>query len=1045
MKKIISYLLTAVMLITALNIPVFAQEETAPKYPDACITVPSDVQLYVGQKGSKHFVSFTQQEPMVTEESDGTTAYYFSLEDGKTYNYRISSENYITYAGKFKKTADFSLEITEDMLFSEEQSKTTIDRDVLSNSGYNVADIYMNINPQGHLKLNVDETYQLVTLRNWEAVDGVVSNYFIEPDYHYNVIDENGLVSENVVTVSDDGVISAIGEGVAIVLVTYDAINLDFGSGKNFYGAIWPENTGVFVVSVTGNADTLETGMTINESLNDSSVKLSGDAIDAEHDCIYFTGDTGEYTFTSVSEGCTVFCANPAVGNSISYSGFCEVTKNDDNSFTVPLKEGRNIVKVTDGTAMEYQVITAKRVDITINDANPVHVGDTVSVKFNRLYHPANKLAGVYNMNALAMYRDVTGYEGKLIGAQSAQYNFASNADAQCVCAVLKEKNNFGSVSYSKDVELIVPEDFMEETFTLSNGSLYVNGWGDPYGNHRGITLTEGKAPNLNAGAAKSAWLGKLPDVEIPIMKSTNVVSSITVNAENTKTDYLVGDKFDPTGLVVKALYTDLETQEETEYTVSNYTVTPEIITSDTENVTITYRGQSAQIPVNVTEPKVTALEITTMPSKTVYEYGEVFNPTGMVVTAVCENGTKQEITEYSYSPNRELQESDTQITVTYTGDNGAAEEISTTISVTVNAPQASGGTVSDTITVYFTLLGDSKHGEPTSATGTHTNKNKNLVTWLSRTAVTVKKGSCVLDAVSKALSIAGIPYKNENNYISEIKGLKEFDNGTLSGWMYTINGKYCELGVDEQELKNGSDIVFHYTDDYTVERTANSGFSGGGTTVVSRPKKEEVKEENNKENEEATDEPINENVEVQKFTDVSENDWFGSAVEEMSRRKIMQGVSESEFSPHTTVTRAMLVTMLYRMAQEPEAKTSPFADVVGGSYYENAVSWAHENKIVNGVSETEFAPDVEISREQLAAIMYRYAQYTGDNAELSGEATGFEDAAEISDWAKTAVDWAQSVGLINGVSKFEFAPKNAATRAQTAVIFVRFLDMAEV
>ena len=145
MKKIISYLLTAVMLITALNIPVFAQEETASQYPDACITVPSDAQLYVGQKGSKHFVSFTQQEPTAIEENDGTTAYYFSLEDGKTYNNSISSENYITYAGKFKKTADFSLEITEDMLFSEEQSKTTIDRDVLSNSGYNVADIYMNI------------------------------------------------------------------------------------------------------------------------------------------------------------------------------------------------------------------------------------------------------------------------------------------------------------------------------------------------------------------------------------------------------------------------------------------------------------------------------------------------------------------------------------------------------------------------------------------------------------------------------------------------------------------------------------------------------------------------------------------------------------------------------------------------------------------------------------------------------------------------------------------------------------------------------------
>ena len=106
MKKIISCLLTAVMLITALNIPVFAQEEAVEQYPDACITVPSDVQLYVGQKGSKHFVSFTQQEPTAIEENDGTTAYYFSLKDGKTYNYCISSENYITYAGKFKFAAD---------------------------------------------------------------------------------------------------------------------------------------------------------------------------------------------------------------------------------------------------------------------------------------------------------------------------------------------------------------------------------------------------------------------------------------------------------------------------------------------------------------------------------------------------------------------------------------------------------------------------------------------------------------------------------------------------------------------------------------------------------------------------------------------------------------------------------------------------------------------------------------------------------------------------------------------------------------------------
>ena len=177
------------------------------------------------------------------------------------------------------------------------KTASTIERAVTANSGYNVADIYLNINAQGYLKLDEGDTYQLINLRNWEATDTVTNNYFIEPDYHYTVLNENGSASDSVVTVSDSGLVTAVGEGTAIVLVTYDAINVTSAVGGPFFGAIWPENTGVFVVSVGAGDSGIDTGMTLNAGKNSTDAKLSGDAIDAEHDVIYFTGDKGSYTF----------------------------------------------------------------------------------------------------------------------------------------------------------------------------------------------------------------------------------------------------------------------------------------------------------------------------------------------------------------------------------------------------------------------------------------------------------------------------------------------------------------------------------------------------------------------------------------------------------------------------------------------------------------------------------------------------------------------------------------------------------------------------
>ena len=1013
---------------------------TVKALPDACITVPSDTTLFVGQK-VKHFVLFTEIPAIVSIENQtaGTISYYYELTDGNKYNLRITSDAYITYATAFQKTANFSLTVDKNDLDVAGKTKTTIDHNTASNNEYNVADLFLNINPQGYLKLaQVGDTYQLVPLRNWETTENLVtsaSDFFAEPDYHYTIINESGEITNDVVTVNKENILTAVGEGTAIVLVTYDALQVPVASGGPFFGAIWPENTGVFVVSVGAEVSGIKTGMTLNEGKNKDTIKLSGDTIDVEHDVIYFLGDTGSYTFTPETEECAVSIANPIVDSTMHFGGFDAVAANNDGSVTVPLTEGRNIVKLEKDGKAEYQVITAKQVTVTINNGESVHPGDTVSVVFDTLYHPANKLAGVYNMSALPIYTNVSGYSNKLIGGLPAQYDFASSSNAQTVNNVLKERNVWGSISYEKDADLIVPADYTYDTFTLTGGMIYTTGFGDAYGNHRGIDLTTGKAPNLTA-ETRMGWLGTLPDIEIPIVVTDSALSSISLDTTNVKTDYYAGESFDTNNLVVMAAYEDGKTQ-----TATNYTVTPEILSADTEYVTITYRGKTATVDVTVSPAEVTALEVTTPPFKTTYTEGAVFDPTGMVITAIYNNGRKVATTDYSYAPHREILSTDTAMTVTYMGEDAAEGLTAVAVPITVTGASQGGisGSSASTITVYFTLLGDDVHGNPTGTIDTHTLKAKNLETWITKKTVTVTSGSSVLDAIIKALSIAGIPYSNpDGNYISSIRGLAEFDNGIYSGWMYTLNGKHSNLGVSEQTLKQGDSIVLHYTDDYTqeddsVNNSSNNSVIGSmsnlGTTSTqtTQPSATVVPEE------------------IQTgttFTDVNEDDWYYEAVQYVSENDLMNGTGTG-FEPDSAMTRAMLVTVLYRLENPEKAeRTHNFTDVANEEWYAEAVAWAAESGVVNGVSETEFAPNDNITREQMATILFRYAQFKGYDTANTAELSQFTDFAAISDWALSALQWANADALIQGTSETTLSPQSTTTRAQVATILMRFCEM---
>ena len=180
------------------------------------------------------------------------------------------------------------------------------------------------------------------------------------------------------------------------------------------------------------------------------------------------------------------------------------------------------------------------------------------------------------------------------------------------------------------------------------------------------------------------------------------------------------------------------------------------------------------------------------------------------------------------------------------------------------------------------------------------------------------------------------------------------------------------------------------------------------------------------------------------KFTDVNDSDWFGENVKYVFENGLMSGVSENKFAPNDNLTRAMLVTILYRAAGEPEVnKSVPFADVKADSYYANAVIWAQQNGIVSGVSENEFAPDTNITREQIATIMFRYAKEKGYDVSV-GENTNilsYTDAEDISEYAVDAMQYAVGSGLIKGKSETTLNPKDTATRAEIAAILQRFIE----
>jgi chitodextrinase len=408
-------------------------------------------------------------------------------------------------------------------------------------NGRNHSDVYLNINAAGHLRMAKDSAFQLVNVRVWQSINTDVDNYFIEPDFHYSITNEQGEEDNSVVAISADGTLTAVGAGVAIVRVTYDAMmcahtrNLGSDSAA-FFSAIWPENTGVFVVTVCDAADAPATGISSNMRIgeywsSDGTDKVDSTLIDAEHDVLYYEASTGGFDYTFAPEGvASVALAQPEYTDSVTvnghspapagatlrYSGFSStgVTAHPNGSYTVRLVHGRNIVKLTNGSgASEYQVISAKPVTWTVNGSsganNLFRLGDTIAITFNTLYHPANKLSGIYNMSAGIQY---TGFDTNFpVILGPGQYTFASRAQTY---------------------KFVISDSYAgEEEVALTKGVIKVNGYGSFYGEHRNISKVNGVPPNFHA-LIRLAYFGSLPDFYFRLTDAPSTPENLTATPD---------------------------------------------------------------------------------------------------------------------------------------------------------------------------------------------------------------------------------------------------------------------------------------------------------------------------------------------------------------------------------------------------------------------------------------------------------------------------------------------------------------------------------
>jgi hypothetical protein len=383
---------------------------------------------------------------------------------------------------------------------NKEEMTVTIDVDPLDASrredgGFRSDNVYFNVNDAQHLVLRKGESFRLIPIRVWQAMEGFTQNYFIEPDYHVEVLGDSGAISSKWAGAPglEYAEISARNAGVAVLRVTYDPLYFIFSeSDSRYFNAIEPLDTGVIVVSV------VEDG-----SYNAADIRTN--IGEREYDTIYFDrnkSDHAEYSFKpSADGGVSVRVHKPIHAGGAEWgAGWSDGKEGSDGSFTVNLYDGRNIVEVSSNSSgfKEYHVINAKGIGINVKNATntgwstgrPLNPGDELEITFDGIRTPLEKISGIYNPGfpdtCYVSYRTADGGEAR---SEGVQYD-------------LSKKNT---------VKVTVPES---GELKLTGGVINCDHMGDPLGSHRTRPGSEPVYPNFTAINVSGVY-STMPEIDL--------------------------------------------------------------------------------------------------------------------------------------------------------------------------------------------------------------------------------------------------------------------------------------------------------------------------------------------------------------------------------------------------------------------------------------------------------------------------------------------------------------------------------------------------
>lgn len=283
------------------------------------------------------------------------------------------------------------------------------------------------------------------------------------------------------------------------------------------------------------------------------------------------------------------------------------------------------------------------------------------------------------------------------------------------------------------------------------------------------------------------------------------------------------------------------------------------------------------------------------------------------------------------------------------------------------------------------------------------------------------------------------VAFGNVNRNSTEVIGKLSFKvPDTIAGdkdYILKITEAVAATSTEEVQCTlNKKSVLIKVRDDKQPSSSVNQNEnSTGSTTVIPE------KPINNNEPEDVTSQK--EVDEFLGFEDVLKSDWFYESVKFVKRNNLMSGTSQTQFAPNTNLTRGMLVTILYRIENNPQCGEPEFLDVEKNLWYSSGVAWAAENGIVNGIGNGLFGPNNNITREQIAVILYNYTKFNKIELVNGDDLRMFIDKSEVSSWAIDGVQWAVAKKLISGKGDGILDPKGNATRAEIATILKRYIE----